>query len=129
MRSLKKTGLAVVAAILGITGIAVSAPVAGTADNTDHCAINAETAHGAISFTGLANGNAGDTGMYRMTVTGGSNGGSTSISQGGAFVLDDTGKADIGQARLNAGGIYDVQLELSLEGQTYRCAETFGDRI
>ncbi len=72
-----------------------------------------------VSFQGRVQADEDVSGTYNLTLSGGG----TNIRQGGAFVADAGDIVTLGQANLSgAPDRYDVDLTLSIDGETYSCA-------
>lgn len=129
MSDLKAIGLAVLIAGFGATYYATDATQAHETGDGNVCVITSETSRGTLTLTGIINGKTGQTGDYRFTVKGGGAGGTTSTSQGGAFEIDGSGKAETGRIVLGSDGVYDARLQFKLDGETHECSTRIGDRI
>lgn len=67
-------------------------------------------------------------GSYSITVSGGSAGGSSNVSQGGDFAALPGRPTTLGQISLSAGGSYDVKLKVAAAGATIVCASQVPSR-
>jgi len=74
-----------------------------------------------VSFQGRVQASHDLSGTYSLTLSGGG----TNIRQGGAFAADAGDIVTLGQANLSGTpDRYDVDLTLSIDGETYSCATT-----
>jgi curli production assembly/transport CsgH protein len=129
MSTFTKLGLAALITGLGAAYYPVSETAAHEPNSANTCAISTASSAGSISLIGIAKGKPGETGQYRLAVNGGSSGGTTSTSQGGAFDIGSNGEAQTGHVRLTNGGIYNVRLQIEIGGETYKCSKRVGDHI
>lgn len=90
-----------------------------------------ESANGSMTvLQGRIEGEPGANGSYRLTVKSSGGSGSTNVSQGGDFTLEDDGTATLGKVTLgNSGATYDALLKVTLDGQSFDCTGLFSDRI
>jgi hypothetical protein len=107
-----------VALSLGMVGASASG---GNADGPVQCRIEAKTDGGMIAFRGTLQADTDITGSYTFRIGSSGNGNSTNIRQGGNFSARAGEEIHLGQAALSAGGQYDVNFEVTANGQTYRC--------
>ena len=91
------------------------------------CEIVARSSGGIVAVSALAHaGGNGMTGSYRLTVSGDG----TDIRQGGAFAARAGETVRLGSAELDeAGGGYDVKLDVTAGDVTASCAKYVGDRL
>lgn len=129
MSMLTKFGLAVLITGLGAAYLPASQSKAHEPLSGSTCAISTVASSGSISLAGVAKGTPGTSGQYRMTVAGGSAGGSTSTSQGGAFQIGSDGEAQTGIVSVPRNGIYNIRLQVELDGETYKCSKRVGANI
>ncbi|WP_306118630.1 MULTISPECIES: curli-like amyloid fiber formation chaperone CsgH [unclassified Roseitalea] len=105
----------------GTTPIATGEPV--------RCEILAERSGAMIRLSGLMHADRDVSGEYRFNVQSTGRGGSTDISQGSRFHAGPNGPTTLGMVMLSAGGVYDVELDVTANGETFRCAERVGGII
>lgn len=89
------------------------------------CEIAAHPSGGMTAIEGLAHAGESLSGSYRLTISGGG----SNIRQGGAFDASAGETVTLGSATLGgSSGGYDVELELTTNGDTVRCDERVGGR-
>ncbi|MCV0424096.1 MAG: hypothetical protein K5905_01355 [Roseibium sp.] len=127
--NLKAMSLAALIAGFGAVHYATDTSQAHENTSENACAINTETGRGSLTLTGIAKGEPGQAGQYRLTIKGGGASGTTSTSQGGAFEIGRDGKAEIGRVTLGNDGIYDARLQYRIDGASFECETRIGDHI
>ena len=99
------------------TGATATPPAAETAPIA--CDVAVDQNGRMVSFQGRVQASHDLTGTYSLTLSGGG----TNIRQGGAFAADAGDIVTLGQANLSGTpDRYDVDLTLSIDGETYSCA-------
>lgn len=118
------------------TLLAAGAAYQATSDTNAHetqhdiaCLIEASTSAGTTTLTGIVRGAPGESGQYRLSISGGDGRSSTRTSQGGAFSIAPNGEAQTGVVRLSSGGVYEADMQISKGGETHTCSTRIGDRI
>ena len=115
---------------LGLAAWSATSLQAHTSSSSpETCEIQLETSRTSLTLFGLVHGKAGEDGTYRLKISGGGSGGTTTISQGSSFKIDRSGKQQLGKVQLDSEGVYDAELRIDIGGRTYTCNERFGDRI
>ncbi|KKB09909.1 hypothetical protein VE26_08800 [Devosia chinhatensis] len=87
------------------------------------CGVATRTAHGMTTFQGVVEAPGKLIGDYRFALVGKSNGGSSTISQGGPFSIEAGTSTILGQASLNADARVDIDFTVTAKGQTYDCSQ------
>lgn len=114
------------AAALGALGLAALA-AAGTADTIAGslpftCGVSVDDMVGAVSLTAFVDAETAMAATYELSIVKAGNGGSSRISQGGAFEVETGKRAVLGQTVLGgAPGQFDIDFTLDWNGTRYRC--------
>lgn len=85
------------------------------------CEIRAERKGNAIALEGLVFTHGAVSGSYRLRVSQKSAGGSSEITQGGAFAAAPDGYGSLGTVSLMSGGSYTATLRVQWESHTIDC--------
>ncbi len=93
------------------------------ATDTIACGVSAVTERGMLKVEGVLQSPTALTGEYRFAFKSFNNGGSTNISQGGAFVANANDAVSIGSVMVNAGAKIDVTLTVTANGKSYDCSQ------
>ena len=122
----------IIAAGLIAGGLAAAGATTGAVDvqaaNHDpvRCEIVAEQAGSMVRLAGVMHADHEISGQYQFDIRGGGSGGNTNIRQGSSFHAGPSGPPTLGMAMLSAGGVYSVSLDVTANGETYRCDERIG---
>jgi hypothetical protein len=87
------------------------------------CGISTATDRGMMKVEGVFQSPTALSGEYRFAFKSSGNGGSTNISQGGAFTASAGDAVAIGSVMVNAGSKIDVTLTVTANGKTYDCSQ------
>ena len=118
-------GFAALGAAAGGGGNATAdAPMSGPV----RCEIQATSAGGMTTLEGVVHADIAVAGTYSFRVSGGGNGGSSNISQGGPFSAAPGASMPLGQVMLSKGA-YEAILSVSFDGETISCSERIGSAI
>lgn len=94
-------------------------------DGPVQCQIIAQAQNGVITLQSIVHAQMPVNGSYVLMIASNSGGNRSRVQQGGNFAVDlehaVLGKTMIG----NRGGVYDVSLKISVDGQFLECAERF----
>lgn len=115
--------------VAAAAGVAASAGAAQSRNNPLTCEIRQETKGGMVTLEGVVIADADTSGSYRLAISGGGSGGSSTINQGGGFAATAGAETTLGRVMVGAGGLYDVKLEIDAGGYSASCAETIGGKI
>ncbi len=113
----------------GIAGVAAASAASQVKSGPLSCEIRQQVSGGMLTLQGVATADSDMSGSYRLKISGGSGGGSSTINQGGEFSASAGEDVTLGRVTVNAGGYYDVTLEVSGGGHSARCADTAGGNI
>ncbi|UJW86633.1 curli-like amyloid fiber formation chaperone CsgH [Devosia sp. SL43] len=116
------------AALLGI-GITAIAATSGMANSgsTIQCGIVESSQGGMLTLEGTILSPVALTGEYKFAIRSSSNGGSSSISQGGYFSVEANQATAIGKVQINAGSTYDVDFDVTADGTKLNCSQEYSD--
>jgi hypothetical protein len=112
-------------------GLAALGAAAGGGDNVTagasvsgplRCEIQATSAGGMTTLEGIVHADVAVAGTYSFHVSGGSNGNSSNISQGGPFSAAPGAPVPLGQVMLG-GGRYEASLAVTAGGTVVECAK------
>jgi hypothetical protein len=112
--------------LLGI-GMAAAAATSGMANSpaaTVQCGVTTTTNHGMLTLAGTILSPRALSGSYTVAVQSKSNGGSSNLSQGGAFTVAANQSTTIGTMMLNADARYTVNFQITVDGKTQPCDDT-----
>lgn len=112
--------IALVALGLGLCGMAAGANAA--ADDLS-CRIASQTENGMTTIRGVLESPDPIEGTYRFDLRSAGNGGSNTISQGGAFSAQAGTALTLGQVTLNAGARTAIHFSISTGGRTIDCSD------
>jgi hypothetical protein len=116
--------LGAICLVMGAAGLAAGTVYAQNGDGNLSCEIKATKQSGMISIEALATAKQSASGTYRFEISGGSNGGSSTIRQGGEFSAGTGETATLGQVTLGANGArYDAKLTINAGGKALTCSE------
>jgi len=112
-------------AALGLlaTAVAAQAGIGGPEDRGFACGIAATTQKGMLTLEGTVLSPMALEGSYRFALRSAGAGGSSNISQGGAFTAQPNEPALLGRMTINAGARYEATLELETGGQRFACTD------
>ena len=124
--SLMRTSALALPVLLGIGVTAFAAPggLANTATPAPQCGVTPSTSHGMMTLEAQVLSPKSMTGSYSLAVQSRSNGGSTSLSQGGNFTVEANTIATVGSVSINAGARYTADFSVTIDGKTHYCADT-----
>lgn len=113
--------------VSGAAGLALAqggndTAVLASAD-TVACGVSAVTDRGMTKVEGVFQSPTALSGEYRFAFKSSGNGGSTNISQGGAFTAMAGEPVAIGSVVVNAGSKIDATLTVTANGKTYDCSQ------
>jgi len=111
---------------LGAAGYAAGLSGGDGATAAPACAVDAETANGALSLEALFLAGDATDGLYEFTVKsiGGAN--RTDIRQGGGFNARADESVVLGKLVLGRDAAYEVTLKVRAGGEIYECRQRFG---
>ncbi len=92
------------------------------------CEIQASTANGRTTLTGILHSDVAFDGSYRFKVAGSGRSGNSSVQQGGYFSAGADEPVTLGRVMLGgAGTVYNASLEISANGASLVCEKRIGD--
>ncbi|WP_404405503.1 curli-like amyloid fiber formation chaperone CsgH [Pelagibacterium halotolerans] len=118
---------AALTALVALGGAGYANSSASNAAGSAHCDIAATQSGSMIALEGLLHAEKDFQGTYRFTVqsVGGAN--SSTISQGGGFVVEAEDTAVLGRVNLGgSGAVYDARLVIEIEGEVFECSSRIG---
>lgn len=104
-----------------LLGLGIAGANADQQTGPIQCGIEAKTDGGMVGFRGLVQASSDISGSYSFRVASSGNGGSSDISQGGNFSARAGDELHLGKVMLSNGGQYDVDFEVTANGQAYDC--------
>lgn len=108
--------LGLVAAALGATS-----SIAGVSNDPGTCGVLTSTQGGMLLIEGSVLSSVELNGSYQFSVQSSGSGGSSNISQGGAFTAAANQQTTLGQVMINAGSDYKVVLDVEANGKKLDC--------
>jgi hypothetical protein len=113
--------------ILGLAGVALAGLAVSTGSANSNagsdlqCGVTTATQGGMLAIEGVLLSPSDMTGEYRLQVRSSSNGGSSNVSQGGAFAAAANATTLLGKVMLNANANFDIDFTVTANGQTLDC--------
>lgn len=127
--SSRRAALALGLALLPAAALAGMSGTAAPAHGPVRCAIRAVPQGGLLALTAVVEADRSVSGRYTLEVEGAGRGGGTQLSQGGPFTAGAGRAATLGTVTLSGqGALYDVSLDVTVNGRTVSCQERVGDR-
>lgn len=108
---------------IGVAAIAATSGMANPTSPTIQCGIAETSAHGMISLEGTILSPTPLNGEYRFAIQSSSNGGSSTISQGGYFTARANEATPIGKVAINAGSRYTIVFDVTADGRKLDCSQ------
>ncbi|ALN73504.1 curli-like amyloid fiber formation chaperone CsgH [Aureimonas sp. AU20] len=125
----RRAALALGLALLPAAAFAGMSGTVAPSGGPVRCEIRAVPQGGLLSLTALVETDKSVTGRYTLEVEGAGRGGGTQLSQGGPFTAGAGRAATLGSVTLTGkGALYDVSLDVTVNGRTVSCNERVGDR-
>ncbi|WP_062116158.1 curli-like amyloid fiber formation chaperone CsgH [Aureimonas sp. AU40] len=125
----RRAALALGLVLLPAAALAGMSGTAAPSDGPVRCEIRAVPQGGLLSLTALVEADKSVSGRYTLEVEGAGRGGGTQLSQGGPFTAGAGRAATLGSVTLTGkGALYDVSLDVTVNGRTVSCNERVGDR-
>lgn len=112
-----RLGLVALAAL----GVAAAATAGGTSDGFT-CGVNTVADRGLVAIEGIVQSPTQLSGDYRFALRSSGSGGSTNISQGGAFVAEAATPLSLGKVTINAGSNIVVDFTVTTNGKKLDCS-------
>lgn len=109
-------------ALVAISGGAVAAANSNQTSPIA-CGVNTVSDRGMMSVEGIFQSQTALTGEYRFSLRSQGNGGSSNISQGGAFSADAGATIILGKVMVNADSHFNIGFEVSAGGRKYDCSQ------
>lgn len=92
------------------------------------CGVSTVTDRGMMSVEGVVQSPTALTGEYRFSLKSSGNGGSSNISQGGAFAIEAGAATTLGKVMVNAGSTLNVDFQVTAAGKNYDCSQSLTAR-
>jgi len=108
---------------LALAGFAASAGFANSADSAAQCGVATSSERGMLALEGTIQSPVALSGEYRFSIQSSSNGGSSSISQGGYFTANANEATPLGKVLINAGSTYDIVFDVTAGGKKIVCSQ------
>ncbi|MFD1251552.1 hypothetical protein DEVEQU_03603 [Devosia equisanguinis] len=116
-------------AALAISLAALGAGASANAAGTDiACGVSTKTEHGMLAVEGVLQSPTALNGEYRFALKSSGGGGSTNVSQGGAFSAAPDAAVSLGRVMVNAGSKIDVDFSVTANGKQLDCSQQFAAR-
>ena len=112
---------------LGLAGFAVTGGQASVNAPTV-CGINANSSGGMIALEAAFQSDVAVNGSYQFRVMSSGSGGSSNISQGGAFAAAANDLVKLGQVSINSGSTYQVEFTVNANGVDLDCSKDVAAR-
>lgn len=120
--------IATIALGLGLAVIAASAGLANSSDSDLRCGVAKTSQNGMLALEGTILSPTALTGEYRFDVQSSGNGGSSNISQGGAFTAAAGESTTLGKVMINANSNYAIDFNITAGGKKVDCSQEFVSR-
>lgn len=116
--------------LIALVAISGGAVAAANSNQTSPiaCGVNTVSDRGMMSVEGIFQSQTALTGEYRFSLRSQGNGGSSNISQGGAFSADAGATITLGKVMVNAGSHLNIDFEVSAGGRKYDCSQPLTTR-
>jgi hypothetical protein len=111
------------ATLLGLGALGLAGASATQAPEDFACGIAADRNGGMLQIEGALVSPIAVNGEYRFSLRSSGGGGSTNISQGGAFTAAAGQQTTLGRVTLNANAAYQVEFTVSAAGKTFDCSQ------
>jgi len=127
-----KTAILVLSApvVLGVGAFSV-ASVAGDQNDSGsiRCEIHEKSTRGGVALEGVVKTKTAVEGSYRLKVSSSGGSGSSDINQSGEFTAGPQATSMLGSVILGGDGVYEAQLDVTIDGRTIRCSKRVGGTL
>jgi len=106
---------------LGLAALAATSGMANAGSNSGTCGVLTSTQNGMLLIQGSILSPVPLEGSYQFKVQSSGGGGNSNISQGGNFSAPANEQTTLGQVMINAGSNYEVDLDVTANGQKLDC--------
>lgn len=122
-----RLGLVALVALVALGGVAIANANSGQA-GAIVCGVSTVTDRGMMSVEGVVQSPTALSGEYRFSLKSNGNGGSSNISQGGAFAVEAGASRTLGKVMVNAGSTLNVDFQVTAGGKNYDCSQALTAR-
>ena len=108
---------------LGIAAIAASTGMANSTTSAVQCGVAESGERGMLALEGTILSPVALSGEYSFSIQSSSNGGSSTIRQGGYFAVPANEATPIGKVLINAGSTYNIAFDVTANGKKLDCGQ------
>lgn len=108
---------------LGLAAIAASAGLANASSSDLQCGVAKSSQNGMLALEGTILSPTALNGEYRFAIQSSGNGGSSNISQGGAFTAAAGQSTTLGKVMINANSNYNIDFNITADGKKVDCSQ------